>query len=385
MNMPKYISNIDKLTCITEEEKNSLKKVTRQYIFRSNAYYLNLINWSDPSDPIRRLIFPDLEELEPWGYLDPSKEQDYTIMPGLQHKYRSTALLLVSKVCGGICRYCFRKRLFLGRQSDILRNFPAALDYIRAHQEITNVLLTGGDPLMLSTRKLEQYIEGLFTVPHVRVVRIGTKLLSFNPFRVLDDSSLLKMIERYTRRDKKIYFVAHFTHQREFTPQAAKAVQLLQSAGAVLINQCPLIRGVNDNPKDLAELFQTMAFAGVPPYYVFQCRPAVGNKPYAIPIEEGYEIFEAAKAKVSGLAKRARYVMSHHSGKLEIVGKTQEFMFFKYHRAAREEDSGRFLIMKRNPLAYWFDDYKNVIDDYVVQLILGQSTALGKATMYTVN
>ncbi|MBW2022096.1 MAG: KamA family radical SAM protein [Deltaproteobacteria bacterium] len=378
----KYVSNIDKLNCISEEEKTLLRRVTDRYIFRSNDYYLGLIDWSDPHDPIRRLIFPSLEELEPWGYLDPSDEGKYTILPGLQHKYRSTALLLASKVCGGICRYCFRKRLFLSRQSDILRDFQAALEYIKSHPEITNVLLTGGDPLMLSTPKLEHYIEGLFSVPHVRTVRIGTKLLSFNPFRVLDDPSLPEMISRFTRSDRKVYVVAHFTHPREFTSQAARAVEMLQSAGAILINQCPLIRGVNDRPETLAELFQTMAFAGIPPYYVFQCRPAVGNKPYSVPIEEGYEIFEAAKARVSGLAKRARYVMSHHSGKIEVVGKTREFMFFKYHRAAREEDSGRFFIMRRNHRAYWLDDYDQIVDDYILDMMLAKGTELNSVAIY---
>ncbi len=382
MHKAKFISNINKLSYLSEQEKRSLDEVTRRFIFRANTYYLGLIDWKDPSDPIRRLIVPDVSELEPWGYLDPSDEHSYTVMPGLQHKYPSTALLLVSKVCGGICRYCFRKRLFLSRQSDILRDFPAALNYIRNHSEITNVLLTGGDPLMLPTRKLDQYVEGLFTVPHVRIVRIGTKMLSFNPFRVTEDHSLAEMIRRHTRTDKKIYVVVHFTHPKEFTPQAAQAVAMLQSAGAVLLNQCPLIRGVNDRPEVLAELFQTMAEAGVPPYYVFQCRPAVGNKPYAIPIEEGYEIFEAAKARVSGLAKRARYVMSHHSGKVEIVGKTREFVFFKYHRAANEKDSGRFLIMRSNPEAYWLDDYKHEIDDYVLGVVLEGASGLRGDTFY---
>jgi lysine 2,3-aminomutase len=366
MKKIEYISNINKLDALPQQEKIPLRQVTDQYIFRSNSYYLSLIDWSNPSDPIRRLIFPNLQELDPWGSLDPSKEEQYTVLPGLQHKYRSTALLLVSQACGGICRYCFRKRLFLGRQSDILRDLPAAIEYIASHHEITNVLLTGGDPLLLSTAKLERYIEKLFAVDHIRMVRIGTKLLSFNPYRILDDPSLPQMIERYSRMDRKIYVVTHFSHVREFTPQAARAVTLLQSAGAVLINQCPLIRGVNDRPDDLAELFRTLAFAGVPPYYVFQCRPAMGNKPYAVPIEEGYEIFENAKAAVSGLAKRARFVMSHFTGKLEIVGKTEGCMFFKYHRAASEEDSGRFLVMKRNPEGYWFDDFENLPDDHAL-------------------
>jgi len=385
MTMPKFISNIDKLNEISRDEKDALKQVTSRYIFRSNTYYLGLIDWSDPADPIRRLIFPDLEELEPWGSVDPSNEQDYTIMPGLQHKYRSTALLLVSKVCGGICRYCFRKRLFLGKQADILRDFPAALNYIKQHREITNVLLTGGDPLMLATRKLEQYLDALFALSHIKIVRIGTKMLSFNPFRVLEDPSLLDMIRRYTKRDRRVYVVAHFTHPREFTSEAAKAVGLLQGSGAVLINQCPMIKGVNDDPGILAQLFQTMASCGIPPYYVFQCRPALGNKPYAVPIERGYEIFETAKAQVSGLTKRARFVMSHHTGKVELVGKTEQFVFFKYHRAAKEEDSGRFLIMRCNPSAYWLDDYTKLVDDYVLNTILEEQMSLQRSGAYMAN
>ena len=377
----KYISNIDRLDGIPESEKASLKEVTQQYIFRSNNYYLSLIDWTDPSDPIRRLIIPDPKELDDWGYIDPSMEDQYTVLPGLQHKYDSTALLLVSKVCGGICRYCFRKRLFLGRQSDILRDFPAALGYIQSHKEITNVLLTGGDPLMLSTVKLERFIKALFAVDHIRIVRIGTKLLSFNPFRVTKDPSLVEMIKRFNEMGRKIYIVTHFSHVREFTSEAARAVALLQSVGAVLINQSPLIRGVNDNPEQLAELFRALAFAGVPPYYVFQCRPAIGNRTYAVPIEEGYEIFEKAKAMVSGLAKRARFVMSHATGKLEIVGKTEELMFFKYHRAARNEDSGRFLVMVRNPQAYWFDDYEQIVDEYPLAWPQGALGGLDSAVL----
>lgn len=379
MKNMQYITNIDRLDGLSALEKASLKRVTQEYVFRSNSYYVNLINWADPYDPIRRLIIPDPKELEDWGHIDPSLEDQYTVLPGLQHKYNSTALLLVSKVCGGICRYCFRKRLFLRTQSDILHNFPGALDYIKSHKEITNVLLTGGDPLMLSTPKLERFVKALFAVDHVKIVRIGTKLLSFNPYRILNDPSLLEMIERFSRMGRKIYVVTHFSHVREFTPQAEEAVSLLQSAGAVLINQCPLIRDVNDRAEPLADLFHTLAFAGVPPYYVFQCRPAVGNKPYAVPIEEGYEAFERAKAMVSGLAKRARFVMSHATGKLEVVGKTEKLMFFKYHRAARDEDSGRFLITRRNPHAYWFDDYEDVLDEYSLPWLQGASSGLENA------
>ena len=130
----------------------------------------------------------------------------------------------------------------------------------------------------------------------------------------------------------------------------------------------PLIRGVNDNPKVLADLLAKLSFVGAVPYYIFQCRPALGNKAYTVPIERGYEIIEQAKTLVSGLAKRARFVMSHSSGKIEIVGLTEERVYFKYLRAADDQDSGRYLVFKRNPEACWFDDYDEVIREYPINL-----------------
>jgi L-lysine 2,3-aminomutase len=141
-------------------------------------------------------------------------------------------------------------------------------------------------------------------------------------------------------------------------------VNLLQKAGAILANQCPLIRGINDRPEILAELWRKLSFIGVSPYYVFQCRPTRGNKAYAVPVEAGLTIVEQAKSMVSGLAKRARFVMSHSTGKIEIVGKTESHVYLKYHRAAKEQDSSRFMIFKSNPNAYWFDDYQEVIANY---------------------
>jgi len=162
--------------------------------------------------------------------------------------------------------------------------------------------------------------------------------------------------------------MTHFIHPRELTDLAVKAVGLLQKAGAMIANQMPLIRGVNDNPEVMAELLAKLSFIGAVPYYLFQCRPALGNKAYTVPIEEGYEIVEQAKALVSGLAKRVRFVMSHSTGKIEIVGRTEEYVYFKYHRAAEDADSGRFLAFVSNPGAYWLDDYTEVIRDYPIDL-----------------
>ena len=362
----KHFTKVEQLEQLNEQEKAELKKVTDKFAFRVNDYYLSLINFNDPNDPIRRTVIPSIEELEEWGKLDPSDEKAYTIMPGLEHKYHSVAVFLVTYKCDSLCRYCFRKRLFIKSEREYLQDWDAAYQYVREHPEVTNVLLTGGDALMLPTSQLEEILVTLWEIKHVRIIRLGTRIPSYNPYRIIDDPSLLKVIEKNSTKRKRIYVMTHFVHPRELTDVAVEAVALLQKARAKLANQTPLIRGVNDDPKVLAELLAKLSFIGAVPYYIFQCRPALGNRAYTVPIEEGYEIVEQAKSRVSGLAKRARYTMSHSSGKIEIVGKTKDYVYFKYHRAFRDEDSGRFMVFKSNPNACWFDDYDELVEDYPI-------------------
>ena len=360
---PVYLSSLDSIPGIGAGEFAALAPVTEVFAFRANDYYLSLIDWDDPADPIRRLIVPSVEELEPWGHLDPSSEHQYTRAPGLQHKYRETALLLVSDVCGGLCRYCFRKRLFIEEACEVNKDVSEGLAYIRDHPEITNVLLTGGDPLALGTDRLLEIVEQIRDIDHVGIVRIGTKMPAYNPFRVTDDPALLDMIRDCCADGKRIYIMAQFNHPRELTDPACRAIALLQDAGAVVMNQTPLIRGINDDPEVLAELFDRLSFIGANPYYVFQCRPAVGNRTFAVPVEESYRIFEQARAICSGLAKRARFVISHATGKIEVLGKTDRYTYFKYNQAAAPEDIGRFMVYESNPEAYWFDDYTELVDE----------------------
>lgn len=360
---PRPLTNVDQIEQLSDTERNALAEVARRFVFQSNDYYLSLIDWSDPNDPIRRAIVPDACELEDWGRLDPSNEQAYTILPGLEHKYNYTILLLVSDACGGICRYCFRKRVFMGSKTECLRDVPAAMKYIQSQKQVTNVLLTGGDPLALPTPRLTDLIARLREIDHVQIVRIGSRMPAFNPYRILHDPDLLEMIRRYSTTHKKIYIMTHFIHPRELTDVAVEALSLLQKAGAVTANQSPLLRGINDDPAVLAELLRKLSFVGDAPYYIFQCRPAVGNKAYTVPIEEGYEIVEQAKARVSGLAKRVRFAMSHSSGKIEIVGKSAGQVYLKYHRAANENDNGRLLVFPSDPNACWLDDYGEPLPD----------------------
>ncbi|WP_286681306.1 KamA family radical SAM protein [Methanoculleus sp. DTU007] len=360
---PKYLVSLEQVANIDAKERAELKRVTDLFAFRSNDYYLSLINWEDLKDPIRRLIIPNPGGLEPWGHLDPSSEHRYTRAPGLQHKYRETALMLVSDACGGLCRYCFRKRLFIKDAREVNKDVSKGLDYIRDHPEINNVLLTGGDPLTLETGRLTEIIRQLRDINHIGIIRIGTKMLAYNPYRIINDPALLDMVRQYSLDDKRIYIIAQFNHPRELTEAARQAVSLLQDAGAIVMNQTPLLRGINDHPGVLAGLFNKLASIGIHPYYVFQCRPTVGNKPFAVPVEESYRIFEQARAVCSGLAKRARFVISHATGKIEVVGKTDEYTFFKYNQAANPDDRGRFMIYKSNPNAYWFDDYTELVDE----------------------
>lgn len=366
MKNPKYITSVDRIESLSENERNTLREVTKRFAFRSNDYYLSLIDWDDPEDPIRKIIIPDTRELENWGELDASHEKNYTVAPGIQHKYRQTALFLAVDVCGSFCRFCFRKRLFMNDVDEIAKDYSAGIRYIQNHPEITNVLITGGDPLILATPRLEGLISQIRKIDHVQIIRIGSKMLAFNPYRVLHDPDLPDMIRRYSSPEKRIYIMAHFNHPREITPQAIEALDLLRDAGAIIVNQTPLLRGINSDPQVLAELFRKLSFIGVPPYYVFQCRPTLGNRLFEMPVEEAYEIFEKAKTGCSGLAKRARFVMSHASGKIEVVGKTEGTTFFKYHQAADPLDVGRFMAFRSNPDAYWFDDYTEQIDDYRV-------------------
>jgi KamA family protein len=351
----KYLTRLDQIEGLTDAERSRLAPVADRYAFRLNEYYQKLINWNDPNDPIRRLVVPNDQELLEWGRLDASEEASHTPVRGCQHKYSDTALLLVNEVCGAYCRYCFRKRLFMNDNDDASTDYSAGLRYIAEHEEITNVLLTGGDPLIMSTRRLGQIISDVSAVPHVRIIRIGSKMVAFNPFRVLDDPELLQLIREYCESGTQIYVMNHFDHPRELTTEARMALQLLLKAGAQIVNQCPIIRGVNDRPQTFATLFRELSFMGCPPYYVFQGRPTAGNAPYELPIVEGYRIFTEANRLVSGLAKRARFAMSHATGKIEICGLDDRYIYMRYHRAHLSEDYGKMIIALRDEDAYWLD------------------------------
>lgn len=355
---PKYLTRAELVPQLGKDEREVARRVADKFVFRTNEYYQSLIDWDDPEDPIRRIIMPHESELEDWGQLDASDEASYTKVPGLEHKYSDTALLLVNDVCGGYCRFCFRKRLFMDENDEVVRDVRAGLRYIREHEEISNVLLTGGDPLILSTAKLRPVLRALRDIDHVQIVRIGSKMPAFNPFRITEDPSLLEAFREFSTPERRIYVMAHFNHPRELTPEAVRAMGMLQKAGVITVNQSPLLRGINDDPDTLAEMFDKLSFIGVPPYYMFCGRPTEGNRIYTLPIEAAYRIFERARRRSSGLAKRAKLAMSHRTGKIEIVAVASGMTLFKYHRAAEPGRTGEVLAFRSQPDATWFDDYE---------------------------
>src|SRR5690625_4408611 len=192
--LPKYVTDIDKITQIPEAERAKLKKITEKFVFRVNEYYLNLIDWNDPDDPIRKLVIPNEGELDEYGRWDASDEDTNYVVPGCQHKYTTTALLIVSEVCGAYCRYCFRKRLFRNDVKEAMSDVEPGLKYIAEHPEINNVLLTGGDPMILATRRLRMILERLREIDHVKIIRLGSKIPVFTPIRIYEYPELLELI-----------------------------------------------------------------------------------------------------------------------------------------------------------------------------------------------
>lgn len=355
MAQPKYVTNIDKITQIPEHEREKLKKITEKFVFRVNDYYLDLIDWDDPHDPIRKLVIPNEGELLEYGRWDASDEDTNYVVPGCQHKYKTTALLIVSEVCGAYCRYCFRKRLFRNDVKEAISDVEPGLQYISEHPEINNVLLTGGDSLILGTPRIRTILERLRAIEHVKIIRFGSKLPVFNPMRIYEDEDLLATIKEHSSTDKRIYIMAHVNHPREITPQAKKAFDALHQAGAIVVNQTPVLKGINDDPNVLGELLDKLSWAGVTPYYFFVNRPVAGNSDFVLSLKEVYNIVEQAKAKTSGLGKRVRLSMSHTSGKIEILAIENGKAYLKYHQS-RDDNYGKFMVLDCPDDAAWFDD-----------------------------
>ncbi len=342
---------------LTPELEQQLQEIVAIHPMRITQYYMSLIDKYDPNDPIRRMTVPSEEELNLLGSYDTSGERENTMMPGLQHKYAQTALILATNRCATYCRYCFRKRLVGLPTEEILQRFNDAVKYIENHEEINNVLISGGDPFVLSTGVIKEFLEKLSTISHLDFIRFGTRVPVTFPDRILEDDDLLTVLENNSQESRRIYVVTQFNHPREITQKATDAVSRLIRSGVILDNQTVLLKGVNDDPETLAELQNKLVSIGVNPYYVFQCRPVkrVKNN-FQVPLYKGYEIVDRAKKKLNGHSKRFKYIMSHQTGKIEIVGVMEDNIYLKYHQARATEDLGKFFKRKINKTGGWLDE-----------------------------
>ena len=344
---------------LSPKEEKKLKQITKRHPMRVTAYYMSLINWDDPYDPIRKMAIPSLNEFSLQGSYDTSGEAENTKLSGLQHKYQQTALILATNKCATYCRHCFRKRLVGLQTKEIIERFEDAADYIKLHKHINNVLITGGDPLVLKNEIIEKFLSILSDFPQLKFIRFGSRAPVTFPSRFEDDE-LLELLSSYSLPDRRIYVVTQFNHPNEITKQSIKAVDNLIKSGVIVNNQAVLLKGVNDNPVTLANLLNGLVSIGVNPYYLFHCRPVKRVKMhFQVPICRGIEIVEKAKAHCNGHSKRFKYIMSHRTGKIEILGIFEDEIYFKYHQAKNRKRLGKIFTRPVDESAGWLDDFKS--------------------------
>jgi lysine 2,3-aminomutase len=324
--------------------------------YQVTKFYRDQIEHSGYYEQLKHIVEPSVQEFVSPGRLDTSGEADNTVVPGLQHKYPQTGLLLVTDRCTSYCRYCFRKRIVGNDSDEIAPDFGVVAEYIEAHPEMTNVLMSGGDPFVLSTKKLTAIVEHLLPIPHLSTIRFGSKTPAFYPARFADPD-LPALFARITDAGKAPVVVAHFDHVGEISTEAAENIVALRRAGVQFLNQSVLLGRVNDDPAVLAATFAELHRLGVRPYYLFQGRPVKGASHFQIPIRRGIEIVRAVNARLSGIQKTFRYIMSHVTGKIEILGIDDGGrLLMRYHQNPDPQQVGRIFSRPYVEGACWLDD-----------------------------
>ena len=284
-----------------------LEQVAEQYPMRVNPYYLSLIKAVD--DPIWRQAVPSEMELKDTVCpADPLEEENQSPVPNLVHRYPDRALFLVCSECAMYCRFCTRKRKVGGESMLINREtLEGGLEYLRAHSEIRDVIVSGGDPLLLSDEKLDWILKELRSIPHIEIIRIGSRIPVVLPQRIT--MGLIRVLRKY----QPIYLNTHFNHLDEITETSAKACARLADAGIPLGNQSVLLRGVNDDPAIMKRLVQKLLAIRVRPYYIFQADMVQGTDHFRTSVEEGIEIIRSLRGHTSGLGVPA-YVIDAPGG-----------------------------------------------------------------------
>jgi KamA family protein len=408
--------HLDELTAragLTAAQRLGTRAVATVLPFRTNGYVLDeLIDWSAaPDDPIYRLVFPQEDMLpaedvarladllrreapkaeieaaahevrmklnpHPAGQLElnvPSLDEEP--MPGLQHKYHETVLFFPKQgqTCHAYCTYCFRWAQFVGEPDLKMAadDIERLKHYLYAHPEITSVLFTGGDPMIMGEPVLRRYIEPLLEVEQIESIRIGTKALAYWPQRWVTDpdaDDTLRLFERVCEAGKTLAFMAHFTHPRELEPvMVAEAVRRIRGTGAVIRTQAPLIRTINDDPRIWEGMWRRQLRMGMIPYYMFIERDTGPQGYFAVPLERAYEIFRDAYKSTSGLCRTVRGPsMSATPGKVCVDGIVEvagEKVFMLHFIQCRDpEFVNRPFFAKYDPKAVWLTDLKPAFAD----------------------
>jgi lysine 2,3-aminomutase len=276
-------------------KKETAEKLDEFFQARINPYYLSLIRY--PGDPIWKQCVPDEVELNDLDAPeDPLHEDDMSPVPNITHRYPDRALFLVTSQCGLYCRFCTRKRK-VGDSSKIsMKGLESAFQYLEQHTEINDVILSGGDPLMLTDTMLEKILMRLREIKHIQVIRLGTKMPCVLPHRITE--KLCAMLKKY----HPIYVNTHFNHPWEITEESKRATGMLADAGIPVGNQCVLMKGVNDDAEVMKELMKGLLAMRVRPYYIYQADLTKGANHFRTPISKGLEIIDALRGHISGLA-----------------------------------------------------------------------------------
>lgn len=359
---------IPQIANLPERFRKDMEIVSAVLPFKSNSYVVNeLIDWENfEQDPIFKLTFPVREMLSEEHFksieqaLDSNMESnqfkslcnkislelnphpagqlemnipvlDGRKIEGIQHKYSETVLFFPAQgqTCHAYCTFCFRWPQFSGLEGMKIASKQSndLSEYLKAHKEVTNLLFTGGDPLVMKTKILEGYIEPLLApeFDHVHTIRIGSKALAYWPYRFLTDTDskdLLRLFERVTKSGKHLALMAHFNHPVELSTKAVKqAIRLIRSTGVEIRTQSPILKHINDSAHAWAKMWRQQVALGCSPYYMFMARDTGAKQYFDVSLENAYNIFREAYSKVSGLARTARGpVMSAAPGKVHMVG-----------------------------------------------------------------
>ena len=276
-------------------DKEQAEKLNKLFHIRVNPYYLSLIRY--PNDPIWLQCIPDAVELEDHNAPeDPLNEESDSPVPSITHRYPDRVLFLVTSQCSMYCRFCTRKRKVSDSTKINSKWIQDGVDYIAAHPEVRDVVLSGGDPLMVTDYVLERVLASLRAIPHVEIIRLGTKMPCVLPQRITP--KLCKMLKKY----HPIYVNTHFNHPWECTPEAEKACAMLADAGCPVGNQAVLMKGVNDDADVMLDLHRKLLKMRVRPYYIYQADLTKGTNHFRTPVRKGLEIMDKLRGHTSGLA-----------------------------------------------------------------------------------